>query len=95
MLQVVRSVISTGLACVDLSTRQKRFNTPLRPSFPSIHIQSPDRVGPTSLARAGRMHDSVVAANMRAMVPVVLEYGYPSRDVKEVVEGTLADVSSG
>ena len=35
----------------------------------------------------------MVVANVRAMVPVVLNHGYPAEDVENVVEGTIAEVS--
>lgn len=40
------------------------------------------------------MHNSVIAANVRAMVPVVLEYGYPVEDVEDIAERVIAEVSA-
>ena len=54
-----------------------------------------DDIGSSTLAKAGRAHSTVVAANVRAMVPVVLKHGYPADDVEDVVEGTIAEVSFG
>lgn len=56
--------------------------------------QPSDTVGLSTLARAGRMHNSVIAADVRAMVLVVLEYGYPVEDVEDVAERVIAEVSA-
>ena len=61
----------------------------------SASLRSSDDIGSSSLAKAGRAHSTVVVANVRAMVPVVLNHGYPAEDVEDVVEGTIAEVSFG
>ncbi|ORY24386.1 hypothetical protein BCR39DRAFT_500169 [Naematelia encephala] len=47
-----------------------------------------------TLATAGRMHSQVIAANMRTIVPVLLDHGYGQAEVETMIDGCLGDLCS-
>ncbi|RXK40436.1 hypothetical protein M231_02269 [Tremella mesenterica] len=46
------------------------------------------------LARAGRMHSTVIAANMKAILPRLRGYGYDDNDLKRLQRGCLTEINN-
>lgn len=43
--------------------------------------------------KAGHLHSQVIAANMRSMMPVLLQHGYGTDDLETLLETCHAEVS--
>ena len=45
-----------------------------------------------ALARAGRLHSQIIAANLRNMIPMLMDYGYSQGEIEGLVNACLVEV---